>query len=147
MPGLLGEVGNDTQTTEENPQLATGADAQGADAPTATGLEIGDEGELTAELDAHLNSIPQEQQVFLAQYLTPELATVMGILLGPEGFEFFNNLADENVQLVPMDRAKVQEQLAGETGPGPASGAVVPPQQTNTPVTPPPAGPTSGPLA
>ncbi len=139
MAGLMGDATGGEQST---PSVAPTDVAAGNET-----MPFGDEEEIRAQIETHVNSLPEEQQVFLGRLMTPEFATAMGILLGQEAFDFFNEVADPNVVLVPMDRAKVEAQASqGQPGTG-STGATVAPSASNTPIAPPPAGPTQGPLA
>ena len=64
------------------------------------------------ELDAHLNSLPDEQKQFVADNLTPETAQLLGIILGPEAYQYFEPMADKTKALIPVPREEVDRIMA-----------------------------------
>lgn len=82
-------------------------------------------------IEEHLNSLPPEQQDFLAQYLTPELAALFGIVLGKESYDYFAQYANPNKSLQVVDVAP----QGGEAtqGTSPAAAPVINPQSKGYP--------------
>jgi hypothetical protein len=88
--------------------------------PSSGGMMIPDDGGVDEEeykedilenLEAHLNSLPDEAKEFLSQYaVTPEFATAIGIINGPEVGEYFMRYADPSKTVVVQDVP--QEQMA-----------------------------------
>lgn len=68
---------------------------------------------LLPQIEQHLNSLPPEQKGFLAKFMTPELAVVLGIVIGNEAFDYFKQFADPKKQLVVQER-KQQEKSASQ---------------------------------
>lgn len=84
--------------------------------------------QLLQQIEQHLNSVPPEQKAFVAKYMTPELAVVLGIIIGNEAFDYFKQYADPKKELMVQER-KGQEKKSG-TQPQQTS-AHIAPQQTN----------------
>lgn len=57
-------------------------------------------------IEAHLNKLPENQQAFLTHFLSPELTTILGMLLGKEAFDYFAPYTDPNKMLVVQPRPK-----------------------------------------
>lgn len=69
----------------------------------------GDENMLE-ELKAHMDSLPPEEKEFVAAHLTLETARLLGVLTGsPDVAEYFGQLADPNIVLVPVPREKAKQ--------------------------------------
>lgn len=69
--------------------------------------------ELMAKLEDHLNKLPPEQQKYLTQFMTPELAIIFGIVLGHEAFDYFKKFADPKKQLVVQPSQQGQQPPQG----------------------------------
>jgi len=67
------------------------------------------------QIEDHLNSIPDEQKQFLAQYLTPELAVIMGILLGEEAAQAFSQYVDPNLTLTAVPAQATTGEMGGQS--------------------------------
>lgn len=108
----------------------------GMEAPQAAGDGIG------SQIEQHLSQLPDEQKAYLAQYLTPELANIMGILLGEEAAQFFSQYVDPSKTLTVVSTGEMggQPQATAPSQPsiGIAPGAA-PAQGT-------PSGPIMGPV-
>lgn len=95
---------------------ATATNTPSVSLPTAP--EIGDTpdeggaGNGLQELETHMDSLPDEQKAFVADNLTPEIAQVLGIILGPEAYNYFAPLADSSKALIPVPRELVEQQLS-----------------------------------
>lgn len=85
-------------------------------------------------IEQHLNSLPQDQQQFLHQYMTPELAKLFGIVLGQEALDYFSKFADPKMMLVVQPRPQQQGGMnpQGVQGAAPAQ-QQAPQQQSNPP--------------
>jgi len=60
---------------------------------------------------AHLDGLPEEAKKYFAEFLTPETAKCYGILLGPEAEQYFTQLADPNITLVPVPKDVAEQQM------------------------------------
>ena len=85
-------------------------------------------------IETHMNSVPPEQKAFVAQYMTPELAVILGIIIGNEAYDYFKKFADPKKELTVQPRQNQPEQ---NTAPQPAPQASSPQQS----------GPQQGPVA
>jgi hypothetical protein len=94
------------------------------------------EGPTEEELESHLSALPEEQQQFLAAFMTPEFAQAVGILTGNEDvFNYLTSRADNSRVLLPLPR-EVAEQLVGQmSSPQAQEGPPMPPEQA-TPMAP-----------
>jgi len=98
-----------------------------------------------SQIEQHLNALPDEQKAYLAQYMTPELVTIMGILLGEEAAQFFSQYADPSKTLTVAPA----QGNAGEMGGGSQAAAPSQPSIGIAPASPAqgqPAGPMMGPV-
>lgn len=85
----------------------------------------------------HLDSLPEEQKAFFAQYLSPETAKCYGILLGDQqAYEYFANLADPNITLIPVPRDALEGQMNSSEGNPQAMQPAGPQQQMQAPAQP-----------
>lgn len=84
-------------------------------------------------IEEHLNQINDKQKAFLVNFLTPELALLFGIVLGKEGFDYFNQYADPKKQLTVIPRQPQQAPQAAPPGQQPNSAPQMPPQQAPMP--------------
>lgn len=85
---------------------------------------------LTASLEQHLDSLPDDAKQYLANMLTPEFATAMGIVMGPEVGSFFMKHADPNKILVAEPRPQSPQ------GPSNAGASAAPAPSAGTPAKP-----------
>lgn len=114
-------------------------------APAASPEAAPQEGGLAAQIEQHLSQLPDEQKAYLANYLTPELVNIMGILLGEEAAQFFSQYADPSKTLTV-----VSSQDAGAMGSQPQAAAPSQPSigmaQGAAPAQGTPSGPMMGPV-
>lgn len=68
--------------------------------------------QILKHIEQHLNSLPQQQQQFLTQYMTPELAMILGIVIGKEAYDYFNKFADPSKMLTVTQRPQQQPSAA-----------------------------------
>lgn len=67
------------------------------------------EGDMGPAFDEILSSLPDNQKAFIAEYATPELALLMGVMFGDSAKDYFASIADESKVLVPMSQAHMRE--------------------------------------
>ena len=108
------------------------------------------EGGITEEeIAAHLDNLPDEGKAFLAEHLTPEFVTAIGLISGPEVAQHLMKYADPDKVLVPVPRKVAEENLAAMKSqvsggqpqptqqampaPAPQGGTMAPMQQPATP--------------
>lgn len=61
----------------------------------------------------HLDSLPEQAKAYVAQYLTPETAKWAGYVFGSdEVYQYFNQLADPNITLVPVPKDVAEQAMA-----------------------------------
>lgn len=123
--------------TTQNGLPMHGMDDQGAE---------GGGQDMLAELQSHLDALPKDEKEFVASYLTPETARLLGVLTGSNDvLEYFTRLANPNVVLVPVPRDKAQQFAAAVQGnaqsPQGGPGQPQPQQQQMAQATPPMGGP------
>lgn len=61
------------------------------------------------QLEQHLNTLPKIQQAFIKHYLTPETATLMGIVGGAEVYDYFKKFTDPSKMAVVVPRNSVPQ--------------------------------------
>lgn len=61
------------------------------------------------QLEQHLNTLPKVQQAFINHYLTPETATLMGIVGGAEVYDYFKKFTDPSKMAVIVPRNSVPQ--------------------------------------
>lgn len=66
--------------------------------------------QLLGHLENHLSKLPDDQKAYLVQYMTPELAILLGIVIGNEGYDYFSKFADPQKMLVVQPRPEQQPQ-------------------------------------
>jgi hypothetical protein len=64
------------------------------------------------EIAAHLDGLPDEGKAFLAEHLTQEFVTAIGLISGPEVAKYLMKYADPDKVLVPVPRKVAEENLA-----------------------------------
>ncbi len=88
-------------------------------------------------IEQHLNSVPPDQQAFVAKYMTPEMAIVLGIIIGNEAYDYFSKFADPSKMLAVTQRPQQGNSAATQAPQGQTpqqSGAGAQPQpQANPP--------------
>lgn len=95
---------------------------------------VSTEPNIMGAIEEHVNTLPPEEQEFLAAHMTPEFARALGVATGSqEVFDFFNARADNSIALVPVPREKAQEFVAQMSGGAPSASPAPAP-------TPPPSG-------
>lgn len=141
-------------TQETNPVMPDGSMQHPS--PSANNLFIAPEdgtenAEPTPEeIDAHLDSLPDDAKAFLAEHLTPEFVTAIGLISGQAVANHLMKYADKDKVLVPVPRKVAEENLAqmkaqasvgqsqqtapqASPAPAPQGGMMAPMQQTATP--------------
>lgn len=86
-------------------------------------------------IEQHLQALPLPQKQYLAHYMTPELAIILGIILGPEGFTYFKAFADPRKTLVVQAQTKGHHQ-GNPVSQSPKGGHVAEQQSANVPIQP-----------
>jgi hypothetical protein len=122
------------QMAPQQPQAPQQAPAQPAPQQPPQGQPAPSNGKDAAPLpphisqvvEQHLNSVPPEQQQFIAKYMTPELAVIFGILLGQGALDYFKRFADPQKQLTVTPR---QTPPNGQTGAAPTGQPSAPAMQ------------------
>lgn len=71
---------------------------------------------LVQELEAHLDSLQNNDKAFLAEHLTPEFVRAIGLINGPEVAQYLSQFADPNKVLVPVPRELAEQYLAQAQG-------------------------------
>lgn len=72
--------------------------------------------DIVANLEEHLNSLPDEQKAFLAEYGTaPEGATLIGIILGKEAYDYMSKYVDPNKKLTVTKSTDAPQQSPSPT--------------------------------
>ena len=85
--------------------------------------------DIMANLEAHLNELPDEQKAFLSEYATtPEGATMLGIVNGKEVYDYFAKYIDPSKSLT-VTKATAQPSSAQGQAPQGAPQAQPQPQQ------------------
>ena len=93
-------------------------------------------GDIIATLEEHLNTLPDNQKAFLVEYLTPETAALLGIVNGPEVYEYFQKYVDPNksVQVINKSQENPDQQIPGnQPSMADAGGSMNPMQQAPQP--------------
>lgn len=96
---------------------------------------MGGDANIAAQIEQHMDSLKPVQKAFIAQYLTPELTQIMGMVLGQEAFDYFKQFADPELILVPLPRKQVMEQLQAQqqnSGEAPPAQAGMDEAESNT---------------
>lgn len=78
--------------------------------------------QILAHIEQHLTQLPDQQKAFLVQYMTPELAIILGIIIGQEAYDYFNQQADPSKMLVVQPRPQPQQQTQGQPPAAPQNG-------------------------
>ena len=68
--------------------------------------------DITKELEAHLDTLQEQDKAFLAEHLTPEFVRAIGLINGPEVAQYLNQFADQSKVLVPVPREVAEKYLA-----------------------------------
>ena len=106
------------------------------------------EGLITAtQIEERLSAAPDEAKALLADHLTPEFASLQGMIYGEEAGQYFAQFADPSIVLVPLDRQAVEQELQGLSQQGAPTAAPQAPAQAATPVAAPPAAPQAAPTS
>lgn len=123
----LAQMEAELQASKGAPQPPQGqvppTDPALAGQPAAQDPSMGADPEQMAAFGQHMDSLPDNQKQIVAKFLSPELAQVFGICFGAPIFQYFNELADPNITLVPVPK-DVAEQQMGQTN----SSEGIPPQ-------------------
>lgn len=90
-------------------QQKMGPQMDGSPAPQMGMDDEEDDGDLVANLEQHLNSLPDNQKAFLVEYLTPETAALIGIVNGPEVYQYFQKYVDPNKSVKIVQNQQGQE--------------------------------------
>jgi len=98
--------------------------------------------ELIQQLDNHLSSLEPQQQEFIAQYLTPEFATALGILFGEDTAKYFSKYADPSKTLTVVAKDSAGG-MGGSAAPSQPSIGIAP---GTSPTQGTPSGPMMGPV-
>lgn len=80
-----------------------------------------------AMFDEIMSELPEDRKEFVARYLTPETAMLLGTIMGQPAFEYFSKLADPTMILLPFKRDQAQaimQELGGEADPTIEEGAL-----------------------
>lgn len=97
----------------------------------------------TQEMQQRLDSLPDHDKQFLAQYLTPEFAYAIGLVSGQDAGQYLSQFVDPNKVLVPLSKQQAQQiqaaakQQQGQQGQPPAQGQAPAPQQPTPQAKPP----------
>lgn len=88
-----------------------------ATAPTDTSPMFEDDGldeeSQISSVEEHLSTLPDDDKEFLAGHLSKEMARIIGLVSGSQVLEqYFNSIANPDIALIPVPRAKAQEMLA-----------------------------------
>ena len=73
---------------------------------------VDDVGPTEEEIAAHLDNLPDEGKAFLAEHLTPEFVTAIGLISGEAVAQHLMKYADPDKVLVPVPRKVAEENLA-----------------------------------
>lgn len=105
MPAPAPQAGGMPQAGAPAPQQPQQASGQGQTSP-----------EMQMMIQ-HLDSLPEQDKAFVAQYLSPETAKWAGLILGSEEVtNYFSQLADPNITLIPVPKDIAEQQAAqGQT--------------------------------
>jgi hypothetical protein len=78
-----------------------------------------------ADLQKYLDNLSDPQKTLVTSYLTPEIALLLGVFLGPDSFQFLAQYADPTKVLMPQPRAEVEKAMGASNAsqPGSSSGA------------------------
>jgi hypothetical protein len=61
----------------------------------------------------HLDSLPEDDKEFLAAHISKEMAKLIGLVTGSQMLgQYFDSIANPDIALIPVPRAKAQEMLA-----------------------------------
>ena len=94
------------QPTEQPAEMSITGTGDPVDAP------IEDESKIIAQnLEKHLDTLPENDKMFLAEHLTPEFVRAIGLINGPEVAQYLAQFADPDKVLVPVPRAVAEEHL------------------------------------
>ena len=96
---------------EQMAQMEQELQAQKAGTPAQDPNAQGGQSPEMQNMIAHLDSLPEEAKRYFAEFLTPETAKCYGILLGPEAEQYFTQLADPNITLVPVPKDVAEQQM------------------------------------
>lgn len=127
------------QGAEQAPAQAPASAPAQAAAPA--GMAAPQQQPATNPIEETLNALPEEQKMFIAEHLTPEIAQVVAILAGdPRINELLLPFVDQERVLVPMPRSEFENlrqggaDMAASAAPaGSAEPTVQPQQQAATP--------------
>lgn len=105
---------------EVNPVMPDGAPQHNGYSPEADkslqGAGEDSAGPTEEEVAAHLDSLPDEAKAFLAEHLTPEFVTAIGLISGEVVAQHLMKYADQDKVLVPVPRKVAEEHLAQMKG-------------------------------
>lgn len=89
------------------PQPMAQAPAQGQLQPAQGSQQSA---QIEQAIEEHLNSLPDPQKALIVKYMTPEMAVILGIILGPEAFDYFKKFADPRKELTVTERKNTAPQ-------------------------------------
>lgn len=115
-------------------------------APAASPEAAPQEGGLATQIEQHLSSLPDEQKAYLANFLTPELVNIMGILLGEEAAQFFSQYADPSKTLTVVPSQGASGEMGGQPQAAAPSQPSIGMAQGAAPAQGTPSGPMMGPV-
>lgn len=97
-----------------SPAAGPMAPAQEAQAPGNQDLDP----QIMQQLDQRMNELPDPQKQFVLKYAqAPEIAGLLGIILGNEGLAYFSQFADPAVTLQVTPRQDQQQAPVDPQGP------------------------------
>lgn len=143
-------VGMSPAQPETNPIMPNGAPQTSNPLFINQEDDINDVGPTEEEIAAHLDNLPDEGKAFLAEHLTPEFVTAIGLISGEAVANHLMKYADQDKVLVPVPRKVAEENLAAlkaqaggqqpqqasaqaSLAPAPQGGMMAPMQQPATP--------------
>lgn len=89
------------------PQVTAKPTQPSTQQPPSTPVPAGPEeavDKITMAIEEQMSSLPDNQKAAVMAHLTPEIADVLGIILGPEAHQYFRRMADDSMMLVPIPR-------------------------------------------
>lgn len=132
---MAGQAPNAQQQPQQQSSQAGSSSQGGQTGPNVDGA-----------IEQYLNNLPAPQQAYLNHFLTPEIVTVLGIVAGPEVYNYLKKFTDPSKMAVVVPRnqganadgsqqpenAANQSALASSGNPAPAPGEGSPSQAAQT---------------